>query len=125
MATGTDQETPATAAPPDIETMRETADRLLDADAGVLPPSAAEVDTLTSTMRGQLELLIPDVQQLVGDRPKNVAEYCALACVGEARRKLSISPKPGYDSRVAYAQRLARVLNALCDHYERLTGVTP
>ncbi|MFD4561684.1 DUF6415 family natural product biosynthesis protein [Streptomyces sp. NPDC058469] len=109
--------------PPDIETMRETADRLLDPDAAsdILPPTVAEVDTLTRTMRGQLELLIPDIKRLVGGRPKNIAQYCALACVGEARRKLSIEPGPGLDAGTAFARRLARVLNALCDHYERLS----
>ncbi|MGP4043975.1 DUF6415 family natural product biosynthesis protein [Streptomyces sp. 2A115] len=102
--------------------MRETADRLLGPDAGAdaLPPTADEVDTLTRTMRGQLELLMPDVERAVGGRPKNVAQYCALACVGEARGKLSTEPGPGTSRAVAYARRLARVLNALCDHYERL-----
>lgn len=112
-------------APPDIETMRDTVDRLLDPDAtlGVLPPTASEVDTLTRTMRGQLELLIPEIESAVRGRPENVAEYCALACVGEAREKLRIQAQPGYESSVAYARRLARALCALCDHYERLIGV--
>lgn len=102
--------------------MRETADRLLGPDADALPPSAAEVDTLTRTMRGHLEVLILDVESLVGGRPKNVAHYCALACVGEARGKLSVEARPGLAGALAYARRLARVLNALCDHYGRLGG---
>ncbi|MEU5345709.1 DUF6415 family natural product biosynthesis protein [Streptomyces sp. NPDC020766] len=118
----TTQDPATAAAPPDIETMRETVDRLLGPDAApdALPPSAGEVDTLTRTMRGQLELLIPDVERSVGGRPKNVSQYCALACVGEARGKLSAEPGQGTSGAVAYARRLARVLNALCDHYERL-----
>jgi hypothetical protein len=108
--------------PPDIATMRATVNRLLDPDAvaEVLPPAAGEVDTLTRTMRGQLALLIPDIEDMTGARPENVAQYCALACIGEASSKLSAAPKPGLAGAVAYARRLARVLNALCDHYEHL-----
>lgn len=113
-------------APPDIATMRATATRLLGPDASpdALPPAPDEVDTLTLGMRGQLELLIPDLERAVGGRPTNVAQYCALACIGEARGKLSVQPRPGYEFAVAYARRLARVLNALADHYERLNGAT-
>ena len=108
--------------PPDIETMRVTADRLLDPDAapGVLPPSAAELDTLIQLMRGQVELLIPDIQRVTGEHPKNVSHYCALACVGEARERLRLEPGSGRDRAVTYGRRLARVLNALCDHYENI-----
>ncbi|MFF3451246.1 DUF6415 family natural product biosynthesis protein [Streptomyces sp. NPDC002667] len=42
--------------------------------------------------------------------------------MGEARRKLDITPKPGISSGVAHARRLARALNALCDHYENFSG---
>jgi hypothetical protein len=110
--------------PPDIATMRATVNRLLDPDAApeALPPAPSELDTLTRLMRGQLELLIPDIERMVGGRPKNVPHYCALACVGEARGKLNAEPLPGLSGAVAYARRLARVLNALCDHYERLVA---
>lgn len=110
--------------PPDIATMRATARRLLGPDDGpdVLPPTSGEVDTLTVTIRGQLELILPEVERAVGPRPKSAQACCALACVGEARRKLSITPRPGLESRVIHARRLARVLNALCEHYERLGG---
>lgn len=110
--------------PPDIETMRETVNRLLDPDAieEALPPTLDEVATLTAAMRGQLQLLVPDVEQMVGPRPKDVAQYCAMACIGEARGKLAGEPRPGFYGALAYARRLARALNALCDHYERLGG---
>lgn len=113
--------------PPDIATMRETVRCLLGPDDGpdALPPSAAELDTLTLALRGHLQLLIPDVERAAGPRPKHVAQYCALACVGEARRKLGIEPRPGLESQVAHARRLARSLSALCDHYERLIGERP
>lgn len=111
------------AAPPDIATMRETARRLLGADDGpdALPPSVDEVDLLTLALRGHLELLVPDVEQVVG-KPRDIPRYCALACVGEARGKLRATPAPGMYGAIAHARRLARVLNALCDHYENLGG---
>ncbi|MFF1598750.1 DUF6415 family natural product biosynthesis protein [Streptomyces mirabilis] len=43
---------------------------------------------------------------------------CALACVGEARMRLSLEPDHRLPAGIAHAQRLARSLNALCDHYE-------
>lgn len=106
-------------APPDIELMRATAGRLLGPDdaSDVLPPVAAEIDTLALTLRGHLELIISEVERAAGPRPRDVQSYCALACVGEARRKLGITPRPGLESLVAHARRLARSLNALCDHY--------
>lgn len=106
--------------PLDIATMRETAARLLEpeATAGSLSP-AAEVDTLADTVRGHLELIASEVEQAVRPRPKDAQTYCALACVGEARRKLGVTPGPTLDARVVHARRLARVLNSLCDHYER------
>lgn len=109
---------------PDLETMRETAFCLLGPDDApeALPPTASELDTLTLALRGHLELIVPEVERAVGPRPKNMQAYCALACVGEARRKLGITPKPGLEYRVAHARRLARSLNALCDHYEPLGG---
>ncbi|MGP4048796.1 DUF6415 family natural product biosynthesis protein [Streptomyces sp. 2A115] len=130
MTTSTTRSTGAAEAvvpPVDIETMRETAGRLLDPDASpdALPPAAAELDTLTRLMRGQLESLIPEIERAAGPRPKNVAQYCALACVGEARGKLRTEARPAPAGMAGYARRLARVLNALCDHHERLVGVTP
>ena len=112
-------------APPDITTMRQAVDRLLDPDAvpGALPPAAEELDTLTLQLRGHLNLLMPEVeavaQQLLKD---DIPRYCALACLGEARGKLRAQPSPTAHGPVAYARRLARVLNALCDHYETLSG---
>ncbi|WOX09172.1 DUF6415 family natural product biosynthesis protein [Streptomyces sp. N50] len=110
--------------PPDIVTMRATAGRLLGPDGcpEALPPSAAEVDLLIQTMRGQLELLVPEVERMTGRAARTVAQYCAAACVGEARGKLRAEPLPGLSGAVAYARRLARVLGALCDHYERLSS---
>ncbi|MFJ5967868.1 DUF6415 family natural product biosynthesis protein [Streptomyces sp. NPDC093060] len=109
--------------PPDIEGMRATVARLIGPDDApdVLPPPADEVAILTSTLRGHLQLLIPEVDAVARKQPANdIPRYCALACIGEAKGKLSAEPRPGYGGAVAYARRLARVLGALCDHYETL-----
>nr|WP_323186602.1 hypothetical protein [Streptomyces sp. NBC_00878] len=50
-------------------------------------------------MRGHLELLIPDVERSVGGRPKNVAQYCALAWVGEAGGSCASSRSPALMGR--------------------------
>ncbi|WP_151480611.1 DUF6415 family natural product biosynthesis protein [Streptomyces albicerus] len=120
----------STAHPPEVETrpldlslMRETAQILLGPDAApdAMPPAASELDTLTGTLRGHLELLAPEVEQ-VADRyhEDSIPRYCALACIAEVRGKLRAEPGPGLSGAAAYARRLARVLSALCDHYENL-----
>ncbi|MEU4172160.1 DUF6415 family natural product biosynthesis protein [Streptomyces sp. NPDC026665] len=110
--------------PPDIATMRSSVRRFLAEDA--LPPSAHELETLTLRLRGHMQLLIPEVEQAIASLPKDdVPRYCALACIGEARRKLDITPQPGVSSGVAHARRLARSLNALCDHFENLSSDRP
>ncbi|MFD5862623.1 DUF6415 family natural product biosynthesis protein [Streptomyces chartreusis] len=111
-------------APPDIAMMRATAAPVLGPDDGpdAFPPSAAALETLDSTLRGHLQLLIPDVQKAAGSRRKDVQTYCSLACVGEARGKLTVATAGTPAVRVRHVRRLARVLLALCEHYERLTG---
>ncbi|MGI5426746.1 DUF6415 family natural product biosynthesis protein [Streptomyces sp. CA-179760] len=49
-----------------------------------------------------------------------MARVCALFCVGEARLRLSAQPglNPSAQARTAHAQRLARSVRTLCDHYE-------
>jgi hypothetical protein len=109
--------------PVDIATMRATAHRLLVYNAE--QPTAEDAETLLALMRGQIELLIPELQACTERLPTDdIPRYCALACIGEARGKLSITPKPGVDRAVAYGRRLARVLNALCDHHENLGGAS-
>lgn len=114
--------------PPDIEEMRTSTGLLLGPDGApvVVPPGADELSTLTKALRGHLELLGPEVARAAGklDR-ESIPRYCAIACVGEARGKLRAKPGPGLGGDVAYARRLARVLNALCDHWETLNGVRP
>lgn len=115
-------------APPDIATMRTAIDRLLDPDAApdALPPAGDELETLTRQLRGHMELLAPEVEQAALKLSKeSIPRYCALACVGEARRRLGAEPRPSLGGPAAYARRLARSLNALCDHYEHLSGNDP
>jgi hypothetical protein len=101
--------------------MRSVVRRLLAEDAQ--PPSLDEVETLTLQLRGHIALLIPEVEATAGRLPKDdVPRYCALACVGEARRKLSQQARPETGGSAAHARRLARVLNALVDHHENLSA---
>lgn len=109
--------------PLDILTMRQTAGRLLGPDAEL--PSAEELDTLLLTLRGHVMLAIPDLETTALALPlADVPRACALACIGEARMKLNAEPSgPGLPAGIAFAQKLSRVLMALCDHHENL-GVT-
>lgn len=117
---------PVLAAPPDIAVMRETVGMLLSPDAVALAPAGGELAKLTRTMRGHLELLIPEVQRAAGRLEReSVTRYCVLACLGEARGKLRTEPSQRVDGEINHARRLARVLNALCDHYEKIGGDRP
>ncbi|MGC4983949.1 DUF6415 family natural product biosynthesis protein [Streptomyces sp. DT193] len=92
----------------------------------VLPPDddpPAGVDVATLTLRGHMELIVPEVESKALALDKDdIPRYCALACVGEARGKLRARPGMGLGGDVAYARKLARSLAALCDHFETLTG---
>ncbi|MFI5798602.1 DUF6415 family natural product biosynthesis protein [Streptomyces sp. NPDC051677] len=113
----------APAGPPDLAVMRETVRILLNPDIDALPPAADELAALTRTVRGHLAVLIPEVEQAAGRLDKqSVPRYCALACVGEARGKLRAESSVGPGGALGHAQRLARVLNALCDHHEKVGG---
>lgn len=102
--------------PVDIETMRDTVQRALDDETEV---GAAPL--LLDQLRGQIQLMIPEVEDIAARQGKDdIPRYCALACLGEARRKLTIEPGPGLPNQLAHARRLARVVNALCDHHENL-----
>ncbi|MGW1801520.1 DUF6415 family natural product biosynthesis protein [Streptomyces sp. NPDC001984] len=109
--------------PVDLETMRETVDRLLDPDAvpEALPPAREELDTLTALLRGHLAVLVPEVERLAQRLSRDsVPRYCALACLGVARDRLRAAPSPAPGGDLAHARRLARALNALMDHFEAL-----
>ncbi|MFI6662514.1 DUF6415 family natural product biosynthesis protein [Streptomyces sp. NPDC050523] len=111
--------------PPDIATMRVTVNRLLDPDSApeALPPAAAEVDILTARLRGHVQLLAPEVELAARElAPGSIARYSVLGCVWEATSRLEAEPCQRYGGPAGYARRLARALNALCDHYEQLSS---
>ncbi|HLL32643.1 MAG TPA: DUF6415 family natural product biosynthesis protein [Streptomyces sp.] len=110
--------------PLDIATMREAAHRLLAEDAEL--PTDDELDTLTLQLRGHLMLAIPVVEALADRFPEDdVPRACAHSAVAQARTQLNLKPWVTLPRRVQHAQRLARSVNALCDHYENLTGDDP
>ncbi|WP_399881719.1 DUF6415 family natural product biosynthesis protein [Streptomyces sp. BBFR51] len=102
--------------------MRTTARRLLAQDAE--PPSPKELETLTLRLRGYMMLAIPEVETAALTWPEDdVPRACALACIGEARIGLRLEPRDGsLPAPIAHAQRLARSVNALCDHYQTVGG---
>lgn len=116
-------ETNSDTAAPDIAMMRENAGLLLVPDGE--PPAGEKLHALTAFLRGQMDLIIPEVEMAAAALPSDdIPRYCALACAGEGRERLRARPSPAPGGALAYARRLARSLNALCDHYEALTGVT-
>ncbi|MGW3913189.1 DUF6415 family natural product biosynthesis protein [Streptomyces sp. NPDC005070] len=111
----------AEALPLDVETMRATARLLLGEDAEL--PTETELNTLTLTLRGHMMLLIPAVEDVARPLPEDdVPRACAMACLGESRMRLGLEPGVTLPAAVAHAQRLARSVNALCDHVENLNG---
>jgi hypothetical protein len=105
--------------PLDRETMRAAVARLLAPD--VEPPSYEELETLTLLYRGNMMLLIPEVEKAARGLSKDdVARACAMACVGEAGIRLNLHPGAGLPAQTAHTQHLARSVNALLDHLENL-----
>ncbi|GAA4016068.1 DUF6415 family natural product biosynthesis protein [Streptomyces plumbiresistens] len=105
----------------DLETMRESARRLLGDDAEL--PTTEELETLTLLLRGHMMLLIPAVEDATrGLSEDSIPRACALACVGEARMRLGLEPGQTLPAGIAHAQRLSRSVNALCDHVVNLDG---
>lgn len=110
--------------PPDIQVMRESARMLLTEGAEL--PVLDKLETLILALRGHIQLLIPEVAQVAAREPKDsIPRYCALACIGEAHNKLRLGDGGTPLIRTSVAQKLARVVNALCDHHENLNGVRP
>jgi hypothetical protein len=105
--------------PPDIATMRATARRLLAEDAAPISPD--ELETLRLALRGHLQLLIPIIEAMTLGLPKDdVPRACALACTREAYTRLRLGVGDYPPVRMSVAMRLARSVQALCDHYENL-----
>ncbi|MCX4860783.1 DUF6415 family natural product biosynthesis protein [Streptomyces canus] len=107
--------------PPDIATMRSTADRILASEAKPISPE--DLETLRIDMRGQLELLIPAVQGLAAGFPEgDIPRECALAGAREAGMRLRLGAGGSSPVRMSVSMKLARSVVALCDHYENLGG---
>ncbi|WP_406380780.1 DUF6415 family natural product biosynthesis protein [Streptomyces sp. NBC_01618] len=108
-------------APPDIATMRTTTHRLLAEHAKPIDPE--QLETLRLALYGHLQLLIPIIEAMTLGLPKdNVPRACALACAGEARMRVRLRGGDNPPGRMSVAMRLARSVNALCDHYDRLAS---
>ncbi|GGL62053.1 hypothetical protein GCM10010129_02030 [Streptomyces fumigatiscleroticus] len=107
--------------PVDMATARDSARRLLRCAAS--PPAGDELRTLTGLLRGQIALLVVEVERAATALPADAGpRHRALACAGEARRKLRAAPSAGpADGGLAHARRLARCLDALCQHFRALT----
>lgn len=113
----TNRTSPEPATRPDLATMRASTARALPE-----APDADDLDTLAATLRGHMQLMIPEVEQLALGR-NDVAAISARACVGEARGKLRISNSAEVPAiQVSLVQKLARSVDALCRHYESLGG---
>ncbi|MEU9337251.1 DUF6415 family natural product biosynthesis protein [Streptomyces sp. NPDC048290] len=110
-----------TSAPLDLQTMRAAVRQLLGKEASL--PSEGDLETLVLQLRGHLMLTIPEIEHLTARLPEDdIPRACAAAGVREARRRLSLDPPGPFPARLAHAQRLARAVHALCDHYENLTS---
>lgn len=107
--------------PPDIATMRSTADRILAFEAKPISPE--DLETLRIAMGGQIELLIPAVQGLAAGFPQgDIPRECALAGAREANTRLRLGTGGSSPVRMSVSMKLARSVVALCDHYENLGG---
>lgn len=107
-------------APPGIATMRTTARRLLAEDAKSI--GLEELETLRLALRGHIQLLVPVIEALTLGLPNDdVPKACALACTREAEMRLRLGVGGYPPVRMSVAMKLARSVNALCDHYENLT----
>ncbi|MEU6316096.1 DUF6415 family natural product biosynthesis protein [Streptomyces sp. NPDC047009] len=106
--------------PPDVAEMRRNALRLIGPESP--NPGTEELNTLHLLLRGHIQLLLPEVEAMAIPLPKDdIPRACAMACTGEARMRLRIGwPEDSEAVRLAVARKLARTLNALCDHWENL-----
>ncbi|KAA6218935.1 DUF6415 family natural product biosynthesis protein [Streptomyces filamentosus] len=121
-AHGAAEQVPEQMLPLDLQTMRETALRALGKGSENL--SQEELDSLTRALRGMLALAIPEVTAAADKHPQgDVPRICALVGVEEASRHLRARPVPAASPWAPrQAQRLARSVMALTDHYVNLGG---
>lgn len=105
--------------PADVETMRVTSRLVLGLSR---PPSTGELALLVAQLRGHLQVMIPEVETIAArqSQSSDLAACLALACAREARRKLAIPDRTSPAGQLALALRLARILDALCNHHDAL-----
>ncbi|MFD6244930.1 DUF6415 family natural product biosynthesis protein [Streptomyces roseolus] len=108
--------------PLDLQTMRETALRVLGEETDDL--SVVDVESLIQAFRGMLMLLLPEVTAAADRHPRgDMLRVCALVGVEEASRRLRIPYAPSASPwALRHAQRLARSVMVLTDHYVNLGG---
>ncbi|MGW4780723.1 DUF6415 family natural product biosynthesis protein [Streptomyces filamentosus] len=121
-AHGTAEQVPEQTIPLDLQTMRQTSLRALEKGSDDL--SREDLDSLTQALRGMLMLAIPEVTAAADRHPKgDMPRICALVGVEEASRHLRARPVPAASPwALRQAQRLARSVMALTDHYVNLGG---
>lgn len=101
--------------------MRDAAVRFLNEPS---LPRYQTVQHLGHAFHRDLWRLIPRAEQLVGNAScDDVPAKVALACAGEARRRLDEIERAGLSGEFERVKRLARSVVALCDHHDSLTGV--
>ena len=104
--------------------MRVTIRRVLG--PGTQLPAGDDLDTLTRTLRGHIELIIPVVEQAARKLPQYYPlRDGGLVAVWSGRRKLSVTAHPPPDGAAAHAVELANALDSLCDRYESLRPPEP
>ncbi|MGR3875397.1 DUF6415 family natural product biosynthesis protein [Streptomyces graminifolii] len=86
------------------------------------PPSTGELALLVAQLRGHLRVMVPEVETIAArqSQSSDLAACLALACAREARRKMTIPERTSPAGQLALALRLARILDALCNHHDAL-----
>lgn len=98
--------------------MRETARRVQALDG---PPSNTDLAVLVDTLRGHVQLLVPDIRALIRAAPAgDYAAAVALVGVDEAWRRLNTPPGFGQDAAYRHARKVSLSVMSLCDHWENL-----
>lgn len=122
--------------PPDIMTMRASITGVLAADIPKADPddpysrdapeerfTEAELVALTDTFRQHLRELIPAVEARAEQLPERHADrVTAMMCTGQARILLRAEPAETDALRGSIASRMARSVQTLCGHYDRLVS---
>ncbi|MBK3575145.1 hypothetical protein JHN63_15250 [Streptomyces sp. MBT65] len=103
--------------------MRVAVAEMVGGDAQL--PRWETVQKFAHLYRGYVIRLIPAVEELIARQPKDdVPSNVARVVIDEARRRKDEIEAVGLVGEVRRVKRLARIVLALCDHYENLGGTT-